>query len=241
MFSRSSDRYVLFIGHNLCRAAELIAAMDDLDLQIRFEASAFDGLEEMGRARPELIFIDSGLTDTSCEVLSEHIRANEAISEIPLICVMQGDPDVAQMIRLLQAGVDDCLSVFESRTHILAKVELVAKRRSSATAMRRYFSELRRRQSQTLDFVRATTGLMEAIDREFRSRGRSENPLGPQLLEEQLDMGLEIVRSLVSILEKEIEAADPVRIYSEAGASVPHSGLSNGRSNIRQNFVGMAH
>jgi DNA-binding response OmpR family regulator len=241
MLSEPRAGTVLLVGEGLCRAVELVAAIQELGLEAQFVRVGSAALEQIRRSSPALIVVDAGLEDIRSHSLVSLIREDESLAGIPVVAVVDDGTDGSRIFSLLEAGADDCIAIHDNLWHVMAKMELVTKRRSSMNAVRQYYSELRLRQTQTLDFVRATTSLLESIDREFRSRGNASVSADACLLEEQLDMGLEIVRSLVSILDKEIVAADSSDLLRPLGVVCREANRDSRAREERIHELALAH
>jgi DNA-binding response OmpR family regulator len=218
MYYRSTEKSALLIGDNFNIENNALAALGSMGLQIRYSKSGYEGLAELYREQPEVVLIDDSINDIPYVELCRQIRQSEQHSSVPLICVLKSDPSFLEMLDAYRCGADDCFTGESSTTQLVAKIEWLIVRKQSADSLRQYYSELRNRQSQTLGIVRATAELMDSIDVEYRTHevGFANRP--PQLVEERLEMGLGMIRSLASILEQQIDCFDISALIEQTGS-----------------------
>jgi DNA-binding response OmpR family regulator len=218
MFYRSTGKSALLIGDNLYAKNNVLEALGAMGLQIRLSRSGYEGIGELYRDQPEIVLIDDSVADIGYVELCRQISLSEMHSLVPVICMFRGDPSFMEIFDAYRSGADDCFTGSNSTSQMIAKIEWLIVRRQSTASLRQYYSELRSRQSQTLDIVRATADLIRSIDTEYRSNDYSFDNGSPQLIEERLEMGLGMIRSLASILEQQIDCFDISELIEQTDA-----------------------
>jgi CheY-like chemotaxis protein len=207
------EKNALLIGFSLTADPDLMEAIGSLGLEVRVSETGRLGLVEMSRRPPSLIIIDPEITDLYCAEICRDIRNNQQLASTPVLVFFSREPEAVEIFEALESGADDCFTLQDQTTQIIAKIEWLMMKRKSAATLRQYYADLKTRQVQTLEFVRATANLMESIDAEFRSKGCLEDPGCAGLFEDRLDMGLDIVRSLASILEQQMDAFELPSVF----------------------------
>ena len=86
---------------NMRLMTQLIATRDDVSVLTACNGS--DGLELMVSSQPEVVVVDTGLSDICATLLLKSLRATSATSHIPVIAV-SSDAQLAQIDAGLQAG-----------------------------------------------------------------------------------------------------------------------------------------
>lgn len=211
------EKNALLIGFRLTSDPDLMEAIGALGLEVRVSETGRLGLVEMSRRPPSLIIIDPEISDLYCAEICRDIRKNRELSSTPVLVFFSREPEAVEIFEALESGADDCFTRQDQSTQIVAKIEWLMMKRKSAATLRQYYADLKTRQAQTLEFVRATANLMESIDAEFRSKGCLDDPGCSGLFEDRLDMGLDIVRSLASILEQQMDAFELPSVFNETG------------------------
>ncbi len=209
------ENNALLIGFRLTSDQDLMEAIGSLGLEVRVSETGRLGLVEMSRRPPSLIIIDPEIGDLYSAEICRDIRNNRELSSTPVLVFFNREPEAVEIFEALEAGADDCFTREDQSTQLVAKIEWLMMKRKSAATLRQYYADLKTRQVQTLEFVRATANLMESIDAEFRAKGCLDDPGCAGLFEDRLDMGLDIVRSLASILEQQMDAFELPSVFSE--------------------------
>jgi DNA-binding response OmpR family regulator len=227
MYYRSTGKSALLIGDNLYAKNNVLEALRSLGLQLRFSSSGYEAIGELYRDQPEIVFIDDSIADIGYAELCRHISLSDMHSSVPLICIFGGEASFPEVFDAYRSGADDCFIDSNSTTQMIAKIEWLIARKQSTASLRQYYAELRCRQSQTLDIVRATADLMESIDTEYHKYDGNIHSVSTQLFEERLDMGLGMIRSLASILEQQIDCFDISELIEQTDAPVQNALKNN--------------
>ena len=241
MYYSSTGKSALLIGDNLYAKTNVLEALRTLGLQIRFSPSGFEGIGEMHQDQPEIVLIDDSITDIGYAELCRQISLNDMHSAVPVICVFGGEPSFPEVFDAYHSGADDCFIGSNSTTQMIAKIEWLIVRKQSTASLRQYYSELKCRQSQTLDIVRATADLMESIDTEYRTYDGDIHSGSTQLFEERLDMGLGMIRSLASILEQQIDCFDISELIEQTDAPNQNALKNNSSRFLERPSMALAH
>ncbi len=198
----------LLIGEGLKHNLEITTLLGRLGLSHIYASSSDDGIEELSRNNIEIVLVDADDTNIRPQEICRQIKLSHLQKGVPVVCVYQGDANISDVLDAFHAGADDCFTGRINAIQFMAKVEWLMTRRNSATALRRYYSELRSRQTQTLDVVKATADLMDSIDAGFRDRAGNDGSDNRELFEERLEIGMGLIKSLASILENQIDSFD---------------------------------
>lgn len=221
---------VLLVGANLQQRKDIIAALNALRLKAKFVNTGYEAISEICRDTAKIVFVDSEVSDIPPHELSRQIKLSQKHRSLPVICIFGTEPCIGDVLDAFNAGADDCFTGEIQPVQLMAKIEWLIMRRNSAAALRQYYSELRNRQSQTLDVVRATADLLESIEDEFRWPPDAAQVEHSELFEEKLEIGLGMICSLASILEQQIDSFDISELVEQTDAPDPIEVHRTGRS-----------
>ena len=208
MLNEQELRSALMIGRGLRQNKEFAYSLGRLDLFLTFAESGDDGNNQLCRDGVEIVFVDAKDSTIRPHEICRLIKLNDRYKGIPVVFIYDGDAPVGDVINAFHAGADDCFTGDFDQDQFMARVEWLMTRRNSEAALRQYYSELRSRQTQTLDVVKATANLMASIDSGFRDRAPIDGCDNRDLFEERLEIGMGLIKSLASILENQIDSFD---------------------------------
>lgn len=211
----------LLIGEGLRHNLELTSLLSRLGLSLRFASSGYDGIEELSRNSIEIVLVDANDDNLRPHEICRKIKLSTSREGVPVVCVYEGEANISHVLDSFHAGADDCFTGTINSIQFLAKVEWLMTRRNSAAALRQYYSELRSRQAQTLDVVKATADLMDSIDAGFRDRIGIDGSDNRELFEERLEIGIGMIKSLTSILENQIDSFDISELMEQTDTPSP--------------------
>lgn len=211
MYYRSTGKSVLLIGDNLSANNNVLEALGELGLRLRFSSSGYEAIVELHRDQPEVVLIDDSVEDIGYAGLCRQISLSEPHSSVPLICVFKDEPTFVEIFDAYRSGADDCFTGSNNTAQMIAKIEWLIIQKQSRASLRQYYSELKSRQSQTLETVRATARLMESINTEYLELDGDFHSGSTPMFEQRLEMGLGMIRSLASILEQQIDAFELIQ------------------------------
>lgn len=237
---RSEGKSALLIGRELGQNLEIISALSQIDIKRRFSDSGYDGIGELYRNNIEIVIIDANVSDIRPHEICRQIKLSNSHQGVPVICIYKGDTNINEVLDAFHAGADDCFTGKINTTQFMAKVEWLITRRNSTAALRQYYSELRGRQTQTLDVVKSTAELLESIDAGFRGRAASDGFDNNDLFEEKFEIGIGLIKSLASILENQIESFDISELIEQTDAPNSIDIDRNFRSLVNPKILGIA-
>jgi DNA-binding response OmpR family regulator len=115
---------VLLVEDDTIIRTALMRALTNAGHVVSGVGTALDGLHEVAVRRPELVILDLGLPDLDGSVVLRMIRGE---SNVPVI-VATARSGEANVIRLLNAGADDCVVKPFSSAHLVARIAAVLRR-----------------------------------------------------------------------------------------------------------------
>jgi len=121
---------VLLVEDDTVIRSALTRAFADAGHVVSGVGTGLDALREVAVRHPEMVVLDLGLPDIDGSVVLRMIRGE---SNVPVI-VATARAGEATVIRLLNAGADDCVVKPFSSAHLLARIAAVLRRRDAGPA-----------------------------------------------------------------------------------------------------------
>ncbi|MHB8219815.1 MAG: response regulator transcription factor [Acidimicrobiales bacterium] len=140
------DPTVLIIEDDLDIGQLLSSMLGREGYSVNLATTGRDGLRAFHEARPQLVILDVGLPDLDGWQVLERIRD---MSDAPVL-VLTARSSERDKVRGLNAGADDYLTKPFSRIELLARLQAIRRRQTTATPTRTLFDDGRIR----VDFAR---------------------------------------------------------------------------------------
>ena len=210
MFDSHTETSVLLIGEGLRQMKQVVSTFNNVGIQILFADDAEEAKRVLFFSQPDFVLCQMRLPDADGAEFCRSMRANRALSRIPVMLVSETDGGVSGNFNALNSGADDLFAEEFAPCQFLAKVIWMIERRHAEDMRRSELAALRERQEQTLAIVRETSALLQNLADEQRiamyDNARSdENQFS---VEHRIEMGLTMIGGLANLLDEQVRALD---------------------------------
>lgn len=134
---QDSSNSILIINDKPDRLGLICASLKQAGYEVETAGDARRGLELACHISPALIICQVNMQHISCLELCRRLRAEPALSSIPLMLVSHDGVDEARSTELLRAGADDYLEASGDALQLVAKATRLIERKRAEEALKR--------------------------------------------------------------------------------------------------------
>lgn len=204
----TQNRKILLIVNNPGRMEGLSLVLQETGYKVLIARDGREGFRLTRRESPDLVISEMNLPVISGLDLCRMIRADRELWTTPLIFLSEVQQNENNLIEILRAGADDCLTDTSNPHYLMTKIEWLIERKYSENHLIDYYQNLRCRQLQLTQIIK---GALESFTLPHPGyKIDSFNEINPRDFEKNLnkriDLGFSMVSAVFYLLEEHVKA-----------------------------------
>lgn len=198
-------KIILLIGSNQHWLDQTITMLEKSEHIVLFAHNAIEGFFIAQCDLPDLIICEFALPDMSGIDFCQLIRSDKELCEVPLILVNENQEDADRVMKELQEGVNDYLTVCCDLGLSWENPKWLPGRKEPEPYLELSYQILFQRQHRLTEIMKETTGLINALNSEYSLNGfgNKQNQELEANLDKRIEQGMNIIDGLTCLLNEQ--------------------------------------
>jgi len=206
----TQNRTILLISNEPGRLENLSSMLQQIGYNVLSACNGREGFRLIRRKSPDLVISEMNLSGISALELCSMIRTDRDLWTTPLMFISESRLDSKNVVEILDAGADECLTEFSNPYYLAAKATWLIKRKHSENYLLDNYEILRSRQMHITEIIKNTSNLftMSELEHKAASLNESNSQEFGNKLSQRIDLGMNMINALANLLEEQVNALE---------------------------------